>query len=232
MRLHLLTAASALFATALFADDILPGFKDVKEGEVFVVWEESLIGGTKTVTITENHVDKIDFEKRSLTYTMSMTTTVPGAEAQKVALPPQTMSMLPYVMPDAPKDPPPTDAPKTDTVELTVKALDGTELKLTCTHGRSEVNGTTSEFWWSTDKRDEEIKCGDQKVKVHAMYSKTVSDSPAPAEGVAKPHTVVESWTASDDLPTFSAVLWQHMVTEGGYAPVETTTKFVEIRRP
>ena len=232
MRSHLLTLATALAATVLSAQDIMPGFRGVQEGEVFVVFEESVTNGTKTGTVTENHVDKIDLEKKTLTYTISITSGAPGAEAETESLPPQEISMLPYVMPDAQKGAPAPEAPKTDTVEVTIRAMDGTDVKLTCMHGKSEMSGTTSEFWYSTDKREEEIKRGEGKIKVHAVYSKTVTDSPPPAEGLAGSRTVVESWTAPDDLPTFSAVLWQHMVMTGGYGDVETTTKLVEIRKP
>ncbi|GEM_PF-5928571 len=221
----------AVLGTTLFAEDLLPGYRDVKEGEVFVISTATKTGDTTSVeTRMELHVDKIDRTAKTLTYSRTMVTILPGMDPIRSTMPPETVPMAAAPVPALSDPPPNVDAPKTDSVELPVKGLDGKELILKCTHGKTEVNGVTSEFWYSTDSVDAGVKCGDRTLQVHALYSKFVSDVPG-VGGAAAMHSVQETWTATDDLPMFAAVLHSRCIIEGP-SPADTTTKLLEIRMP
>ncbi len=230
MRSCLFLVSAVLLGTVLFAQDLLPGYKNVKEGEVFVLSNSTKAGPTSTEMTMEFHVDKIDLAAKTLTYSQTSITKLPGMDPIKNTMPPQTVPMTAEPAPTPSVPAPKVDVPKTDSVDLTAKGLDGKDVTIKCTHGKTEANGVTSEFWFSTDRIDAEVKCGDHAIKVHALYSKSVSDVPG-IGGAAATHTVQETWTATDDLPMFSAVLFSHSTMEGA-TPVETTMTLLEIRMP
>lgn len=222
----------AMVGGSLFAQDILPGFKNVKEGEVFVLSEATKMGGTTaTEMVIEFHIDKVDATARTLTCTRTATTKLPNMDPIKNTMPPET---IPMTAPTEVAPPPPgpvPDAPKTDTVEVTVKGVDGKDVTLKCTHSKTEMSGATSEFWYSVDRVEVDVKSGSGAIKVHALYTRMVADVPSTAGGTPS-HTVQETWTATEDLPNFASILSSHTTVEGTPNPIDTSVRLIEVRMP
>src|SRR5271170_5737792 len=106
-----LVSAVLLLAGLARAEDILPEYKNVKEGQVFVFVVKAM---NKPEMTSEYRVTKIDKEKGTLTYVTTTKGIMAGKETTN-EMPAKTISMTV----DPTKRPPPP--PKPETVEVKTK---------------------------------------------------------------------------------------------------------------
>jgi hypothetical protein len=214
------------------ADDILPEYKNVKEGEVFVVKSTSshtMNGKTVTDEMTMEHrVTRIDREKGTLTYVVtSIFPPFPGVEKgdQKKEDAPVTVSIL------APKATPKKEKePKSDTVQITAKCGEK-DVKLRCKHTITTMAGSPAESWDSSDVQTIEVKCGDKTLKLKCTYGRLVIEESETKDGKeVKTRRTSEFWH-SGELPPFASTVSSHTKLEGG-TTLERTSSLVEVRMP